>query len=94
MDPHWHAGCLRTALDPTIKGQSVQEQLYQHAQPSTSIFAHSTCRNYYQFWERKGGGGGWMLAVAMAQLAKGLATDLEVAGSGPVGCCYSIPSCF
>ena len=26
--------------------------------------------------------------------AKGLAIDLEVAGSGPVGCCFSIPSSF
>ena len=37
-----------------------------------------------------------MLAAAMAQLAKGLATDLqmEVAGSGPFGCSCSISSCF
>ena len=26
--------------------------------------------------------------------AKGLAIDLEVAGSGPVSCCFSIPSSF
>ena len=60
-----------------------QYLLIAHAETTISI------------WERKGGGGGgWILAVAMAQLAKGLATDLEVAGSGPVGCCYSILSCF
>ena len=26
--------------------------------------------------------------------AKGSAIDLEVAGSGPVGCCFSVPSSF
>ena len=29
-----------------------------------------------------------MLAVAMAQIAKGLAMDLEVTGSGPVDCYF------
>ena len=38
-------------------------------------------------------GGEWMLVATMAQLPKGrLYVGLEVAGSGPVSCCFSFPS--